>query len=392
MNSSPRIAFFYPSNQLGGAELLLVRYFNFLLENSFDVYFITRTVDEIYYSIIPHKDRIISIGKFQKKLLNNNIVIILPVPLCFFVEHLELFKGAKLITWALHPGLITQFISKRILIRALSKILIRNVIRKLSSSHAIWFLDNECFYHPNLLLNLNVEPIYMPLLIEGKQKYFLSESLKPNISIAFVQRMVPNKLIQVKFILDELISNYPAICKQVNVHFVGEGEGKYLIEGYNSYFKNVSFHGFMNNENLINFLNKHIDITFGMGQTAIDAGYAYNLSIVVDLVNSSFEENEAKFNFIYDLKGFSIGELYDKFNYCKKQRNLDQLIQIIKDKKLLEDSKILSYDYVSKNFMKSNEKIKVLRTHIENCQFVLTDNNIKRLTSLSIKSLIRFYR
>lgn len=386
ISSKRKIGFFYPSTQLGGAELLLVRYFNFLLEYKIDVYFFVRTVDEIYYSLINETSRIVPLEDFKKERDNSDWVIIIPAPLCFQKDVLLNFMNANLICWLLHPGLIIGFLNNKKVLNYISKNIIRSIICKIGKNYSLWFLDSSCYYSTKDGLNLKMEPIYMPLLVEVYEDYEPKYNTDKKISIAFVQRMVKNKLVQVDFLLEQLVKFYPEKCKSIDIHFIGDGPDKFILKDYRNYFSSFAFHGTLQNRELYSFLNDYIDITIGMGQSILDAAISGNLSIMIDLVNGDFEENEFKFSFIFENENLSLGDFYKKENYQFKRHGIEDLICLIDSPASLYDLKLASQEYVFKTYLKSDEKLERLVSLIEKANYRLNPDNILMLSNITVRS------
>jgi len=364
-----RIGFYYPSNQIGGAQILIFRYFSFLLEKGIDVYLITESKDEIYYSLVTDFTHILLIDEFVNNSKSNNWIVVIPIPLFFQIKIKNIFKGITLIAWLMHPGLIVGQIDKRCFLKYFSKIRLKVVVENLSNKNSLWFLDNECYSPTQKELGLNIHPVYMPLLLNYDDIPNINLNKSNNFSIAFVQRAVKSKLVLAQLLLEELTQKYSHIIKDVDIHFVGEGSNKIVLKDYSKHFNSVNFHTNMTNSDLIYFLNKNIDITVAMGQTALDAAFSGNVPIVIDFVVGNFQEREFKFNFLYENENLSLGGFYSKKSYSQKKNNIVTLVSLIEDKILLAEQKKLAQKHVLETYFKSDEKLQRLIFLLESASF-----------------------
>lgn len=364
-----KVGFYYPSRQLGGAEILIVRYFNFLKENGIEVFIITENSAEIYFSLINDSRDIILAKDFQWFSIQENWTIIIPVPLCFHRELNKYFHGATLIAWVLHPGLITSQISRRFLISYLSELRLRALVKSLIKSNSLWYLDYECYNQTAEVLKLNnIVPSLMPLLLDENHIPRINQNKRENISLAFVQRAVKPKLVSVELLLNQITQSYSDRTKKLDIHFIGDGVQEIISKDYSEYFNNVYFHSAMTNNDLRDFMNRNIDITVAMGQTALDAAYSGNVSILTDLVVHEFDEKDFKFNFIYE-NNLSLGGFYNNKLYSEKSNDIHKLLELIENPTMLAKQKRLSQEFVVSHYMKSNDKLINLINSIEKASY-----------------------
>lgn len=358
---------FYPTQVIGGAELLFVRLLNFISQHypQIRVGYINFTESCINEFLSEGVEKI---AVDKSITLPENSTIIAP-PFCLYKFPKIKTKNLFFLFWVLHMEEMNDTMCY------LSRTTRKNVIDKVQTMithNALICMDEVtriatkefCSYEVN-------EKIIMPVVLEDYPCSFTKEILvdKECIHIAWVGRLSRDKIYALINLMDNL--EKLDLAKKIKLHIIGEGDSKHLIREYPY---EVIYLGTLSPKDLPLYLQKNCDICFAMGTSMLEAekcgvpaamvfyttensssdcflwtfklrnyvlGYEMNLGLIPEkelmsleqilndfLANMSHRSKEARAHF----ESFLIEKHIDKFLQCVNETSYS--MEVLKKEKL----------------------------------------------------------
>ncbi len=344
-----KIAFFYPSKVLGGAELLFARLAQFLQDE---------LNKKVFY--VDYKDGFIRNNKcfsslnyidyisYEKTVLPDVDILITPISNIARINQYLSFENeeTRLLFWSIHPLNLLHILPKGTKLQncpaKLQKIIlnlfyhhkfqrIKSLLLALNKHGACCFMDYENVTYQNNLFDINIENNYLPIAcIEPEIKSNQELINHSEINICIVGRLVREKVFPLINVLDNL-AVYETKLKKI-VHIIGDGDSRELIEC--DKYKNkveIRFTGTLNDiSELHKYLKDHADIVFAMGTSVIEAAAMKIPSVILPYAYNRLKNT--KFMYFFDSFDYVLGAnpmLYDKI---AKREFVDILGQIYKMK------------------------------------------------------------
>ena len=383
-NNDNTIYFFYPSTTIGGAELLFFRYYKTLKANNINIKFIVLDNDEIYFKFNIEKEDILKVNIFNNNTLNSTIII--PPTTCFNKNYINYFIGCKLIIWSLHPGLLVGNIKRKF--KYLNKIILKHTYKKIIQQNGLWFLDEACSNPLKTILNINFEPLFMPIILDEFTPNKKNSTNKDKLSIAFVGRLENSKIIAVIQILNKIYESNIFKNNKYVIHIIGDGLAKEKLMDLCKQMEHIIFHGSMENDEMKGFLCNNVDITFAMGQSLLDSALAGNLAIKIDLHTFALKpEDDVNYDFIYDSINFSLGDIYNKS--AKKKYSFEYIEKLIFEKDKLAIEKQKCKQFAIENFTINDAGMNKFLKNLDLNQFILDKKNIKMLSNTNFPTFLK---
>ena len=343
MITAKSIVFFYPSRILGGAEYLFIRLSRFLAERGFHVFYVDYSdgfarkelagTDVVFWDFKDGEKTPIDAGDYLITPLSN--FYRLPDYVDLHLPRMRLFF------WSLHPYNVVHVLPECKMLMRLPETYhrvflnlffpgnykrVRGLLNDLNKADAIWFMDE-----PNLSLNRSLWKIpfsddYLPIPLEalGNDRT-ISDFCPDRLRIAILGRLSLDKIYSVINVLNRFLA-YRTARKRV-CHIIGDGEASGLIDDakYTAQIE-MQFHTSLKNRELDTFLAENVDILFAMGTSCL-AGASLGIPVIqMDYGFSPYISDH--FHFLYDAKGFSLGDHYEKINPrdCSFQSVLDSCL------------------------------------------------------------------
>lgn len=285
-----KIYFFYPSYIIGGAELLLLRTAELLLD-SYDVCIIdidngwllqqAKNSDKIKYTLLEKQN--------NKYSLEDEATLITTANLLFYLDYFFEKSNAKILLWAVQPYNIIPSLPRQKLtpshlfdlkshINRIYYILTKNsrcqLIKLLFKKNAIVAMDNACNIILQHFLQLQY-PSYLPVFLNIPKKklappLLLNDSI---INATWLGRLDHNfkSHILKKLIYDLNIYAQNHTDKKINFFIIGEGDAFEDIYTFSKKCFNITilFLGTLTNVDLEKALQK-TDIGFAMGTSSLE--------------------------------------------------------------------------------------------------------------------------
>ncbi len=334
--------FYFPSKMVGGLEFLFIRLAAFLSNNiGLEVYYCD------YYDGFARSQLSNTNVKFIDPLEPNSVVdldkpinMIASITMAYEIPELK-NPQSKLILWCTHPrGL--EWLSARS--GAIGNEL-NSFLAKLSSSNSVCFMDWSSWYATNDAVPVKFKEIYVPVFANEKNYGTLQNIhvINDEINIGWLGRLDCDKIYSLLNLLDN-IYNFQT-PKKKNVHIIGEGNSKHLIEveKYSDQL-NLIFTSTILNERLYEYLLKNIDILFAMGISALEAASLRIPSVLVFISNERIDSSD--FLWLFDSQNYALGyykEQKEKANI--KTTPFSNIINEIYGNNKKEELGLKCYDY-----------------------------------------------
>lgn len=256
---------FYPTQVIGGAELLFVRLLNFISQHypQIRVGYINFTESCINEFLSEGVEKI---AVDKSITLPENSTIIAP-PFCLYKFPKIKTKNLFFLFWVLHMEEMNDIMCY------LSRTTRKNVIDKVQTMithNALICMDEAtriatkefCSYEVN-------EKIIMPVVLEDYPCSFTKESLidEECINLAWVGRLSRDKIYALINLMDNL--EKLKIEKKIKLHIIGEGDSKHLIGEYKNF--EIIYLGTLSPKDLPLYLQNNVDICFAMGTSMLEA-------------------------------------------------------------------------------------------------------------------------
>lgn len=328
------ITFFYPGRKVGGAEFLFIRLAKYISRNyGLDVYVIDYR-DGFSRSQITEKD-IHFIDYEEGKLVHVDYPthLITPVSCLLRVKNeLVLNEKSIILLWVLHPynllslfPFMSRYQSLRVeLIKLINKFLffedqskIRNAIRYLERTHALYFMDSACFTFNQYLFDLNGEEVrYLPITNLDKTLEARSEIVNQNeMNVGWLGRISDEKAYSLLNVIENADVYSARHARKIVFHIIGEGPKENLIKGYRKKSENLEilFLGTKLGDELDRYLANRIDVLFAMGTSCFEGA---QLKLPTVLVGPTFQrmKRDYRYKWLSDTEGYSLGGYANKEN------------------------------------------------------------------------------
>lgn len=361
------IAFFYPAENIGGAQILFSRIAEYLSVHNFDITvfdfgnsFISEYLDQ---NNIRYTHTVIKKGGAVKTEVSENYTfIVTPSYLFLLDQYFSFHHSTKFLFWELHPNNIIEhtlfsYFYKRLYPSALSKPMkiiesnriskLRNLLEIAHAKDGFYFMCFRNYITNSDFFKLNIQPNYLPVpqhIEQAKVKRTLN--ITHSLNIGWLSRLDSDKI----NILNLLIKDLDKYSKNNNMsnitlHIIGTGNSSHKIRKT----KNITLvlTGKLSGDDLTDYLYNNIDLAFSMGISALEFGSRTIPTLLVPspTLYSFYKYLPKKYLWLHDVKGFDVAT--EKFH---KEVVLD-LNDIFSDIEALGLSYLgkLSYNYVSKN-------------------------------------------
>ena len=354
------IAFFYPSRNIGGAQLLIAR-----LALALDA--IDKEVVIIDYSdgyvcqFLKEKN-----VKFQHVIYNDAIVeldqsVILITYLLSYPtlkNKVVLTDDSKVFFWSVHPyNILVHFYFMRFYIRIPTKVVkvlmiilelrryrkTRDDLKVLNQSGSLLYMDYPN-YKMSYDLDLFTDPaVYLPISVPFKSAAELESKRlqKSKLKIAWVGRYGYEKqsiLIHLIKDLNRIISDY-----SFELHIIGSGDFEELKS--NAEFTLIN-HEVLSSEELSTFLDSKVDCLFAMGTSALEGAVLGIPTILLDFTRSKVP-SWYKYQWLFSAKDYSLGEIITR--ETRHTLSILNVFEILNDQELNTEIGIKCKKYVIEN-------------------------------------------
>jgi glycosyltransferase involved in cell wall biosynthesis len=344
------IYFIFPFRGVGGVSLLFLRFAEYLANEKLANCFLVDYVDG--YMSKNVKSQNIQILLYED---SNNVVKIPSGSVAVFQSltpwsifpGLDLDDDVKILFWNCHPfNLVPLFpgirrqmqsskvLSKLILHTALITyyLKIKKFISVLVKDRALVFMDMTNVKTTEDYLGLIFsEPNFVPVAIHAVNQHLISVGASSNLSkvlrFVWIGRIVDFKFFSLHRALLSLSTLQPKLGIDIEITIVGSGDFEELLKYEISKLKNLSYR-FINHvepNDLDVFLLNNSDVLLAMGTSALEGAKLGIPTILLDIAYSAISDGYY-FTWIYNRKGYTLGELIDESKFQPGNFSLENLI------------------------------------------------------------------
>lgn len=336
-----KIYFYYPSRNIGGAQVLFVRLANYFAINSnIDVYIVD--YDNGYLK--NNKDGnvgFVSESDFGATEIQEKALVICPLSLILEIKRsTKNFLNIKFLFWCIHPentidilrgaqrlkflGAACDFIVRLINYNKVK--VIRSELCEHLANNEIMFMDYPNLSRTSSYYNVHVlNPTYVPIPISANEKKIhLTEACerKNEINVIWIGRLSIDKVYSLLYVVKKFDSE---VDYKVNFHIVGDGEASNKIKYYKTKNINLIMHGVISNDKLPEFIEKNkISVAFGMGTSILETARLCVPSIIVDPSYSDIPRNYTP-RWLFNTKFYNLGS----FEHEKGGDDFHTMIKLI---------------------------------------------------------------
>lgn len=351
-----KIVFFYPSKNIGGAQLLFIRLANKFSENNKYNVFVVDYQDGYLKKNINKEVQHIEYD-VNKILYLNDAIIIVPLSMLISIKSIIKVDGkSKFLFWAIHYDNLLYILRGRYRLKQIFKTIeFKSILKYLNLvkyfkirkafieellNKRVFFMDIYNKDKPFYFYDINIKyEEYVPIPVSNNFK--IVDSGKMNkMNIAWIGRLVNIKIYSLIYILSKLDKRK----EQFTIHIIGSGDAKFILDKYNFLNLKIIYHGDIDSKYLNEFLIKEeIGMVTGMGTSVLDSSMMGLPSLLVD---PSYSELSTKYNpkWLYESVGFGIGTEKHTTNHINFNILLDEYLADISN-----DIGRKCFEYVSKN-------------------------------------------
>lgn len=309
---------FYPTQVIGGAELLFVRLLNYISQHypQIKVGYIN-FVDSCINELLSEGVERIAVDKGIT--LPENSTIVAP-PQC-------IYRFPQIKTKDINFLFFILSVLETDVMCCFSRTATKNVIDRVQTMityNALMVMDEATKITTEKFCSFDINMI-MPVVLENYQTSFVKESLidEQYINLAWIGRLSADKIYALINLMDNL--EKLKIDKKIKLHIIGEGDSGYLIGEYKNF--EIIYLGTLFPKDLPLYIQNNIDIVFAMGTSMLESEKCGVPAVMVFLTM----ENSSKdcFLWTFKLQNYVLG--YDAQLELIPQKELMTLEQILND-------------------------------------------------------------
>lgn len=354
------LAIYAEASIYGGAEVLIIRFSEFLRNNSVPFILITRKGTRIseVLSWANQTDRQ-NICAYKDKITH---VFVPNIPGLRCDINLQSFSAeTKILSMVLHPTeMYTSFFpcterlfelfgySSSVWIKRIffwHKTHILRLLTKLVNNDGLVTMDGATtrgmnYFYPEIASEYSIIPIPAVAKYESKSK-----NIQPSrLSIGYLGRMDEIKFSAVRPFITSTLKSLTKYRK-VEFHFVGEGG---LVNALKKACEETGIifidYGFQLNEEAKKILRSKTDLTVCMGTAALDMGGIGHPCIIIDPAHFAKTKPQKLFRFVHEIEEYCIGEFRDFSGYVEGLHTFAEIVDILEKD---SDIGICAYRYVN---------------------------------------------
>lgn len=319
-----RYLLFYPSVEIGGAEVLFARLADALVDRGNEVT-VMDSENKIIINLLKNKSvrTLICCQREKVEVCVDYVVMFashaISAP-CFFNASAE----SKLLVWNIHPlnniylppvfgeyifnmGLGFLRTVNNLFFRSENKVRI-NTLKTLFQADAFMCMDGETAKTLNSYYCLNFEYDYIPVPVpvSDNSVHALHEFDSAGvINLFWYGRLCDFKSYGLIFLIKKLSE----LKFKIRLGIIGDGDFRKTIENVaKSSAVQVYFFGSLPNEEAISLLQREADVVFAMGTAALEAA-AIGIPTVLAPVSYGKISYDLRFDWLYNTKNFTLGRL-----------------------------------------------------------------------------------
>ena len=370
-----RYIFFYPSINIGGAQLLFARIAEALIKNGYNVLIIEQSKCFIHNYL---DERNLKFDTFQvvrpnKFHLEQNDLLILPLSYIFiFRKFIIPHKDSRLFFWDLHPyNLVDTTAFSKIYknfpdrwISLFAMLIERDFLNKMrrfvtvaDKYNAIYFMSLSNFITNKKVFKLDIEPKFLQIPIEinpptqkQRGRIFNNNNIdRQNIlKIGWISRMDEDKVPILMLLIDDIIlfnkKRYPL---KIQLHAIGNGTAfNKIITKKNAIGDDLILPGILQGLELDKYLAENIDIGFSMGTAALEFASRKIATVLVPSTTcfKVFNKEKKRYLWLHDSFGYDVA--VEKY-HANRSKDFETIVnEFLEQMENLSDQ---SFNYISNN-------------------------------------------
>ena len=319
-----RYFLFYPSVEVGGAEILFARLADALVDRGNEVT-VMDSEKKIIINLLKNKCvRTLITCTHEKVEVCTDYIIIFASHAINAPRFFNAPAESKLLVWNIHPlnniflppvigeyifnmGLVFLRIFNSLFFHSENKVRI-NTLKTLFRADAFMCMDGETAKTLNnyYCLNLAYDYIPVPVPVSDNAVHALHEFDSAGmINLFWYGRLCDFK----SYGLIYLIKKLSELKFQIRIGIIGDGDFRKTVEAVaKSSAVQVCFFGSLPNEEAILLLQREADVVFAMGTAALEAA-AIGIPTVLAPVSYGKISYDLKFDWLYNTKNFTLGRL-----------------------------------------------------------------------------------
>lgn len=361
-----KVVFFFPWKEVSGGPIYLTRLADELAKSDdYEVYY-TDYEDSLSDTLLTNekvRKIVVSVNDFSVKI-KEPVVFITPIYFACWIPELHPDSKIVFINW--HMCCIPSLYSNwRISEREMSQFL--KLVRDTSS---VFFCDESHRLGQNtatIEFAKDIVPISLPDKIVKARETLISDN---EYNVAVVGRLVIDKIYSITNLLDNIEKS--EIDQIVNVHIIGDGPEKRLIDNKKYKKSKLKFLGTLNSAELDVYLSDNVDILFAMGTSALEGGALSLPSVIIP--HNMHPIYCDSYVYLQDTQGYCLGWYENQFD--------ELLLKPVRLQKIFDD--------VYRNKMKAELGAKAYSYYLDSHKIESTVKPFKKIidnTSLTFRAL-----
>lgn len=363
------ITFFYPSIELGGAELLFARMAIFLSTKGHKITIVDSNKRIILNLCEGHDLAGKIVGLNQRVSVKDTYLVAFANNTFNLNNYLDIGPGVKIMFWNVHPFnviLLPPLVSRFLLsgrggrLKWFNSLFFRSIynkrrdfIAKAVVNKSFFIMDGECCdtisEHYSLDFTKNVDVFLpVPIMLVHNKNVINEVEIGTVINIFWYGRLCDFKFYGLMMLIDELKE-----CDLLfKLHIIGDGDKsetvlKKCVE------TNIPFvhYGTLNNSDAIQLIATTAQCVFAMGTSALECA-SLGIPTILAPVSYSPIERKVKYEWLYETKKYTLGRFIKKEDYVGDV-GFDVIIN-----KMLHDYKNIST--ASKDYVNNNHNLSLI--------------------------------
>ena len=329
------VTFFYPSRIIGGAEFLFFRLASYLInEHKIKVTYIDYS-DGVVREMFQNKNieiEFIEYTGFNKMKINSETILITPLSSILDVT-MYLTGNFKMFLWSIHPsGLLdTMKGNGKYSPNSISFAKIGVDLDFLMSKKGVYFMDETNWVYQKNIFHFNKIPDFFVPIFCDKRNEERKEVNRDETHLGWVGRLSNDKIYSLINIIDHSVG-YAAEnpSHHLIIHIIGEGSEKKKIQEI-KLPENVQivFLGTLLGDDLTRYANKHFDLVFAMGTSALEMATMKKPVILVDFQYTALPKYN-KFRWLYEAENYNVVDKFDE--ELVRNTSFENLVDLVANK------------------------------------------------------------
>lgn len=355
-----KFVFFYPSQILGGAELLFARLAMHLRQQGHEVLLVDVQGGKLSQLLAGQDVEVIVAVRGQPVLLQDAVLITPSSHVMEVRRWIRPHVSLRCVFWTIHPynnrifpPYLTGLLSTHPrLLYAVNRIFLghefaerRASLEWLMANGGLVFMDDECYRQTQEWYGLpaSLPPVYLPIPLPEKTASTPPRPLRDDdLRLVWIGRLVDFKVHSLLFLAQQLAAS--AMARRVTLVIVGTGdEAVATLDKVRALGLKLDIRGEMSPDDLCRLLETEADLVVAMGTSALEGA---RLGIPTVLIDASYSpiQNGYRFRWLYQTRGFCLGRVLENGrDYSDEGMAIGELLQRLPAEGAREGERCLAY-------------------------------------------------